>query len=144
MSLPEYDVVADGIGNCVDVARALRRIVIAVDANAAEIGAKACLHEPACRRIQGLAARGEDRGHRSRRAGGRGSSRADRPLNERFFLPLAVVAGPATRARTLNLWLGHAHHVVRDAIGLDLVGIAGLADREFGLKTSEGTVPRPL
>jgi len=34
--------------------------------------------------------------------------------------------------------------MVGDAIRLELVRVARLADREFGLKASEGAIPGPL
>src|SRR3954468_6538363 len=73
--------------------------------------------------------------NRSRTRGG--------PVQLSFFL-LALIAGPAAGALPLHLRLWHAHDLVGDAIGLDLILIARLVDGELGLEAGDGSVAGEL
>src|SRR5438477_174803 len=114
-----------------------------MDPHRAEVAGEARFHEIARDSVQRFARRPQHITDFGRSDGGSGTGR--RAMEVLFFLLTAIVTGPAARTLPLHLWLRHPHHLVGDAIGFNLVGIARSIDAKLGLQrsiTSELLNPR--
>ena len=135
----EGHVLADSTCGSMDQFRRSGGARIRVNANITKASTEARLEVGARCRVKRLTGSAKHLIHAGRRLaeGGFGSARFPF-LQLLFFLRLAGRAFAADlrwRRGRLNLWRGHAHHLIGDAICFMLKRIIGLSDHELSLDT---------